>query len=63
MKDGAKIIDRFLNGWSPAKDRAEKPKVTIEQLISRQRSHVVVDGKLYLVTVEEVNLSKLDKKG
>lgn len=52
MTDLAKLADVFFNG-RPAK---AAPRVSIEQLIKRGTSHVLVDGKVYRVVVTETEM-------
>lgn len=54
----AKTMDVFFNG-RPAQPRTVVPKasVTIVELIRRKTSYVRVNGKLYRVTCEEMEVT------
>jgi hypothetical protein len=51
-----KAIDNFFKGFLPA--TPAPPKVTIEEIIRRGTSLVLVDGKLYRIEANEVEVQK-----
>lgn len=53
MNSIPEIFDVFFNG-RPARDA--KPAVTIEELIRRGTSHVLVDGTIYRIEVTKAEL-------
>jgi hypothetical protein len=52
----AEILDVFFNG-RPARTTAV-PKVTVQELVRRKTSHILLEGKLYRIEVREVSTSK-----
>jgi hypothetical protein len=52
----AEILDVFFNGRPAAK--AAAPKVTVQELVRRKTSHILLEGKLYRIEVREVSTSE-----
>lgn len=57
-----KLCDTFFNGRKAAEAaeqaRVTKPSITVRDLVSRGVSTVRCDGKIYRITVEEVEVTK-----
>jgi hypothetical protein len=57
----ATLADVFFNG-RPAKQVAA-PNVTVQELIRRKTSHILLEGKLYRVEVREISVSESKQDG
>lgn len=56
--DIAKLADVFFNG-RPFESKPADSKVTVAEIIRRKSSMVLFEGKLYQVTVKQIDDEKL----
>lgn len=61
MEPLSKIVDVLFNGRSATPER--RSTVTLENLVERKVSMVLLNGKLYRVQVDEVDAKKFRKEG
>jgi hypothetical protein len=52
----AELSDVFFNGRRARK--AAAPKVTVQELVRRKTSHILLEGKLYRIEVREISTSE-----